>query len=85
MLHDLPNWIDGQLANLTELLRRDPMRVKAEFRRLNLQLIFRAVEAEPRPYYVVTGQCGLSALVFSFVRARRKGAVLDLMREQSES
>jgi hypothetical protein len=83
-LPDLPQWVDNQLANLVDLLHSDPTRVKAEFRRLGLQLTFRAVEAEPRPYYVVSGQCGLSALVFSYVQRLRTSAVVDRMREQSE-
>ena len=61
-LSDLPSWVDERLENLASLLREDPLKAKAEFRRLKLQLVFRAVEAEPRPYYVITGQCDLSAL-----------------------
>jgi hypothetical protein len=38
--------------------------VKSEFRRLNLALTFNPVESEPRPRYVVKGQCDLGALVF---------------------
>ena len=77
-------WVETQLADLVGVLKNDPVRVKSEFRRLNLQLHFRPVEAEPRPHFVVTGQCGLSALVFFLVRRRLAGAVLDRLREQSE-
>jgi hypothetical protein len=49
------------------LLHHDVSTVKAEFRRLNLALTFTPTDAEPRPHYVVKGQCDLSALVFSFV------------------
>ena len=79
-LNKIRPWVERQLADLVGLLKNDPVRVKAEFRRLNLQLQFRPVEAEPRPHFVVTGQCGLSALVFLFLRRRLKGAVLDPMR-----
>ena len=72
-----------QLADLVGVLKNDPGRVKAEFRRLNLQLEFRPVEAKPRPHYVVSGQCGLSALVFLFLRRRLAGAVLDRLKEES--
>ena len=83
-LKDIRPWVETQLADLVGVLKDDPGRVKAEFRRLNLQLQFRPVEAEPRPHYVVSGQCGLSALVFLFLRRRLAGAVLDRLREQSE-
>jgi hypothetical protein len=88
---DLTEWVQAQLADLASLLKEDVPRVKAEFRRLNLALTFTPAEAEPRPHFVVEGQCDLSALVFSFVRPadRRRltagrrvpsGAALDLMR-----
>ena len=73
-------WVETQLADLVGVLKNDPIRVKSEFRRLNLQLQFRAVEGEPRPHFVVTGQCGLSALVFLLLRRRLSGAVLDRLR-----
>ena len=76
--------MDKQLADLVGVLKNDPVRVKPEFRRLNLQLQFRPVEAEPRPHFVVTGQCGLSALVFLLLRRRLSGAVVDRLREESE-
>ena len=79
-LKDIRPWVETQLADLVGVLKDDPGRVKAEFRRLNLQLQFRPVEAEPRPHYVVSGQCGLSALVFLFLRRRLKSAVLDRLR-----
>jgi DNA repair exonuclease SbcCD ATPase subunit len=81
-LPDIPDWVRDQLQNLRTLLKSDPPRVKAEFRRLNLQLTFQPIEAKPRPHYIVNGQCDLSALAVSFVRARAiKGAVLDSMGE----
>jgi site-specific DNA recombinase len=74
-LQDVHRWVERQLADLTVLLKSDPTRVKAEFRRLNLQLTFTPVEAEPRAHYVVKGQCDLSALVFSVVQpAGRRAA-----------
>lgn len=79
-LKEIRPWVDQQLEDLVGVLKNDPIRVKAEFRRLNLQLQFRPVEAEPRPHFVVTGQCGLSALVFLFLRRRLSGAVLDRSR-----
>jgi hypothetical protein len=54
-----------------------PAKVKAEFRRLNLELTFHPTEAEPRTHYVVKGQCALGALVFFYLRSRRPGAVVD--------
>ena len=83
-LKNIRPWVETQLADLVGVLKNDPVRVKSEFRRLNLQLHFRPVEAEPRPHFVVTGQCGLSALVFFLLRRRLAGAVLDRLREQSE-
>jgi hypothetical protein len=65
---ELPELVKQQLTDLASLLRSDVARVKAEFRRLNLALLFEPVEAQPRAYYVVKGQCDLSALIFSFVR-----------------
>ena len=79
-LKNIRPWVETQLADLVGVLKNDPGRVKAEFRRLNLQLQFRPVEAEPRPHYVVSGQCGLSALVFLFLRRRLKSAVVDRLR-----
>ncbi len=73
---DLGKWVERQLQNLTDL-KSDPAKVKAEFRRLNLHLTFKPVEAEPRAHYVVSGQCDLSALAFFYLRS--KGAVLDRM------
>jgi hypothetical protein len=64
-LPDLPSWVGEQLKDLAGLLKSDPAKVKSEFRRLNLQLTFHPTEAEPRPHYIVKGQCDLSALVFS--------------------
>jgi site-specific DNA recombinase len=90
---DLPRWVEAQLGDLAALLKTDPARVKAEFRRLNLQLTFTPVEAEPRNHYVVKGQCDLSALAFSFVRpakrvgrgsSGRMGAVVDLLGESQD-
>ena len=67
------DWVREQLTDLASLLRSDAPRVKAEFRRLNLSLTFTPTEAEPRPHYVVKGQCDLSALVFSFLRPGDRG------------
>lgn len=83
---DLTSWVGERLGDLHTLLKEDVPRVKAEFRRLNLAVRFRPVDAQPRPHYVVEGQCDLSALVFSFVRPGRGGvpvrlgAVLDYLR-----
>jgi len=91
----LKGWVRAQLSDLVGLLKSDVPKVKAEFSRLNLALTFTPTDATPRPHYVVTGQCDLSALAFSFVRpgdrvgasAQRRfsklGAVVDLLREQS--
>jgi site-specific DNA recombinase len=67
------DWVRQQLGDLAGLLRSDVARVKAEFRRLNLYLTFTPTEAEPRPHYVVKGQCDLSALVFSFLQPAERG------------
>ena len=94
---DVTKWVEGQLTDLTSVLRDDVARVKSELRRLNLALNFSPVEAEPRAHYVVEGQCDLSALVFSFVRpatqgkgrgtmawrSGRQGAVVDYLGEQA--
>jgi site-specific DNA recombinase len=82
-LPDIPAWVAEQLQELVGLLKTDPAKVKSEFRRLNLQLKFHPTEAEPRPYYLVQGQCDLSALVFFYLRSRRPSAVLDRLRERS--
>jgi hypothetical protein len=74
---DLQEWVRRQLNDLTAVLKDDPSRVKAEFRRLNLELTFEPVEAEPRPHYVVRGRCDLSPLAVSYLQVRREGAVLD--------
>ena len=83
-LPDLPSWVREQLQDLTGLLKSDPAKAKAEFRRLNLELTFHPTEAEPRAHYIVKGQCDLGALVFFYLRSRRQGAVLDPMRGQSD-
>jgi len=82
-LPEITAWVQEQLEDLGGLLKTDPARAKSEFRRLNLQLNFHPTEAEPRPYYLVKGQCDLSALVFFYLRSRRQSAVLDLTRERS--
>ena len=64
---DAEGWVRTQLEDLAGLLHDDVPTVKAEFRRLNLALTFTPTDAQPRPHYVVKGQCDLSALVFSFV------------------
>jgi DNA invertase Pin-like site-specific DNA recombinase len=76
-LPDVPSWVEKQLRELTAVLKTDAARTKSEFRRLNLQLTFTPTGAEPRPYYIVKGQCDLSALVLFYLRSRRQGAVLD--------
>jgi hypothetical protein len=63
---DVSQFVQTRLSDLHSLLKTDPAKVKAEFRRLNLAVTFQPTEAEPRSYYTVTGQCDLSALVFSF-------------------
>ena len=79
-LPDLPSWVGEQLKDLAGLLKSDPAKVKSEFRRLNLQLTFHPTEAEPRPHYIVKGQCDLGALVFFYLRSRRQSAVLGSLR-----
>ena len=59
--------MQAQLSDLAGLLRADVLRVKSEFRRLNLALSFTPTDAAPRPHYVVIGQCDLSALAFFLV------------------
>jgi hypothetical protein len=56
------------------------MKTKTAFRRLNLQIVFRAVEAEPRPYYTVTSQCDFVALAGSYVLQRFGRAAVDQTR-----
>jgi DNA repair exonuclease SbcCD ATPase subunit len=82
-LPDLHVWVEQQLQNLTEVLKTDAAKTKAEFRRLNLQLTFSPVEAKPRAHFLVTGQCDLSALAFFYLRSK-SGALLDRTLEQSE-
>ena len=82
-LPDLHVWVEQQLQNLTEVLKTDAAKTKAEFRRLNLQLTFSPVEAKPRAHFLVTGQCDLSALAFFYLRSK-SGAHLDRTLEQSE-
>jgi hypothetical protein len=72
------------LADLHALLKTDTTKVKAEFRRLNLLLQLHPTEASPRPYFSVTGQCDLLALVFFIVR-RRSGALLDRSLGKAEA
>ena len=67
---DLGKWVEAQLQNLTELLKSDPAKVKAEFRRLNLQLTFKPTEATPRPHDVVSGQCDSPHWPFSICAPR---------------
>ena len=83
---DLPRWIEEQLRSLHALLLSNPERTKTEFRRLNLELVWTPVEAEPRPYISVKGQCDLSALAFSVLlpAERGLGAVLDRSLERSD-
>jgi site-specific DNA recombinase len=63
---DLSEWVQEQLRDLHGLLKDAPERTKGEFRRLHLQVVLHPIEAEPRPYFRVEGQCDLSALAFSF-------------------
>ena len=79
---DLRVWVEQQLQNLTEVLKTDAAKTKAEFRRLNLQLTFSPVEAKPRAHFLVTGQRDLSALAFFYLRSK-SGALLDRTLEQS--
>lgn len=62
---DISQFVRAELADLHALLKTDPAKVKAEFRRLNLAITFHPTEATPRPFYIVKGQCDLSALAFS--------------------
>jgi hypothetical protein len=45
-LEDLPGWVERRLQDVHALLKERPERVKAEFRRLNLQLRFIPVDYE---------------------------------------
>ena len=83
---DVSKFVQTQLSDLHELLKTDPAKVKAEFRRLNLALTFQPTEAEPRPYYIVKGQCDLSALVFSFFYPADRGSEIPspLARRSSQ-
>ena len=83
-LPELSGWVSEQLKDVVGLLKSDPTKAKAEFRRLNLELTFHPTEAEPRAHYIVKGQCDLGALVFFYLRSRRTGAVVDPMRGQSD-
>jgi DNA invertase Pin-like site-specific DNA recombinase len=77
---ELRVWVEHQLSDLYGLLKDNPQRAKAEFRRLNLSLVFDPIAQESdNPYFRVNGQCDLSALAFSFsARAeRRTGADVD--------
>jgi hypothetical protein len=65
---DIRPWVEAQLRDLTGLLHDNVPRTKTEFRRLHLQLAFSPVEAKPRAYFTVKGQCDLTALAFSLVR-----------------
>ncbi|PYR93544.1 MAG: hypothetical protein DMF84_09080 [Acidobacteria bacterium] len=80
MAADLPSAVAEQLRSLHQLLLTNPERTKSEFRRLNLKLEWTPIEAEPRPYIAVKGQCDLSALAFSVLvpAERRMGAVVGL-------
>jgi DNA invertase Pin-like site-specific DNA recombinase len=65
-LEDVPAWVELQLQDFHALLKENPERVKAEFRRLNLHLQFIPVDYESdNAYYRVEGQCDLSALALS--------------------
>jgi site-specific DNA recombinase len=83
---ELRAWVEHQLSDLYGLLKDNPERAKAEFRRLNLSLVFDPIAQESdNPYFRVTGQCDLSALAVSFsARAeRRTGADVDRSLEDS--
>jgi hypothetical protein len=80
-LPDLSPWVTQQLQNVTELLKTDVVKAKAEFRGLNLHLVFKPVESKPRAHYVVSGQCDLSVLAFFYLRSKESGAGLDRMLE----
>jgi hypothetical protein len=88
LLDDVPCWVAQQLQNLHGLLKDNPERAKAEFRRLNLHLTFTPVDVDTdNPHYVVDGQCDLSALALSFwARAGRpQGAFLARSGEQTSN
>jgi site-specific DNA recombinase len=67
---DAEGWVRTQLADLAGLLHDDVSTVKAEFRRLNLALTFTPTDAEPRPHYVVKGQCDFERTGLFFCLAR---------------
>jgi hypothetical protein len=73
---DMSQFVHTQLSDLHALLKTDPAKVKTEFRRLNLALTFHPTEAKPRPYYMVKGQCDLSALAFSFFYPAERGSLI---------
>lgn len=53
---DVPTEWQHQLSDLAGVLKDDIVRVKSEFRRLNLALTFHPVDGDRRPHYVVKGQ-----------------------------
>jgi site-specific DNA recombinase len=65
-IENLEVWVEQQLQDLHGLLQETPERVKTEFRRLHLHVCLHPVEASPRPYFRVEGQCHLIALAISF-------------------
>ena len=65
-LPDLHVWVEQQLQNLTEVLKTDAAKTKAEFRRLNLQLTFSPVEAKPRAHYIVLASATCAHWPFLF-------------------
>jgi site-specific DNA recombinase len=87
-LEDLPWWVERQLQDFHALLKDNPERVKAEFRRLNLHLQFIPVDYESdNAYYRVEGQCDLSALALStWAKSDAPaGALLGRLRERAGS
>jgi hypothetical protein len=64
--------VKKELESLHPLLKSDIQRAKTEFRRLNLQLNWTPVEAEPRPHIHVKGQCDLAALALSVLMAAQR-------------
>jgi hypothetical protein len=85
-LEDLPAWVDRQLQDLHALLKDNPEKVKAEFRRLNLHLRLIPVDYESdSAFYRIEGQCDLSALALSTwaMPDRSQGALLGRLRERA--
>jgi hypothetical protein len=84
---DVHGWVQAQLQDLHALLKENPEKVQAEFRRLNLHLTFTPVGSDTdKAFFHVNGQCDLSALAFSRLwpaSSPGSGAFLSLSLERS--